>query len=74
MNEAGLNARWIRKDMSHKECQEFTRNVLNHMRERLSDYQEMYGDLYNLDVYKRQVLACDFFIFYILVLIRLHIA
>ncbi|MBR5070738.1 MAG: ribonucleoside triphosphate reductase, partial [Oscillospiraceae bacterium] len=49
MNEAGLNAKWIRKDMTHVECQEFTKRVLNHMRERLSDYQEMYGDLYNLE-------------------------
>ena len=49
MNEAGLNARWIGKDMTHKETQEFTKDVLNHMRERLSDYQEMYGDLYNLE-------------------------
>ncbi len=49
MNEAGLNARWIGKDMTHKETQEFTKRVLNHMRERLSDYQEAYGDLYNLE-------------------------
>ena len=49
MNEAGLNAKWVGKDMTHRECQEFTRDVLNHMRERLSDYQEMYGDLYNLE-------------------------
>ncbi len=49
MNEAGLNAKWIKKDLTHKECQEFTKDVLNHMRERLSDYQEMYGDLYNLE-------------------------
>ena len=49
MNEAGLNAKWIKKDMTTKECQEFTKNVLNHMRERLSDYQEQYGDLYNLE-------------------------
>ena len=49
MNEAGLNAKWIRKDMTSKETQEFTKEVLNHMRERLSDYQEMYGDLYNLE-------------------------
>lgn len=50
MNEAGLNARWVGKDMTHRECQEFTKNVLNHMRERLSDYQELYGDLYNLEL------------------------
>ena len=49
MNEAGLNAKWIRKDMTSKETQEFTKEVLNHMRARLSDYQEMYGDLYNLE-------------------------
>ncbi len=49
MNEAGLNASWISADMTQPECQEFTRDVLNHMRERLSDYQEQYGDLYNLE-------------------------
>ena len=49
MNEAGLNAKWIRKDMTSHETQEFTKEVLNHMRERLSDYQEKYGDLYNLE-------------------------
>ena len=49
MNEAGLNARWIRKDMTHVETQEFSKRVLNHMRERLSLYQEEYGDLYNLE-------------------------
>ena len=49
MNEAGLNAKWLRADMTHVEVQQFTRDVLNHMRERLSDYQEQYGDLYNLE-------------------------
>ena len=49
MNEAGLNAKWLKKDMTHKETQQFTIDVLNHMRERLSDYQELYGDLYNLE-------------------------
>ena len=49
MNEAGLNAKWVGKDMTHPETQEFTKRVLNHMRERLSDYHEMYGDLYNLE-------------------------
>lgn len=49
MNEVGLNANWLHKDMTHKETQDFTVNVLNHMREKLSDYQEMYGDLYNLE-------------------------
>jgi len=49
MNEAGLNAKWLKKDMTHKETQEWSKQVLNHMRERLSDYQEQYGDLYNLE-------------------------
>ncbi|MCD8220766.1 MAG: ribonucleoside triphosphate reductase [Clostridiales bacterium] len=49
MNEAGLNARWLRKDLTHPETQAFAKAVLNHMRERLSDYQEQYGDLYNLE-------------------------
>ena len=49
MNEAGLNAKWLRKDMTHPETQEFTKEVLNFMREKLSDYQELYGDLYNLE-------------------------
>ena len=49
MNEACLNANWIKKDLTQKEAQEFTKDVLNHMRERLSDYQEQYGDLYNLE-------------------------
>ncbi|MBQ4448082.1 MAG: ribonucleoside triphosphate reductase [Clostridia bacterium] len=49
MNEVGLNANWLRKDLTHKETKEFAKDVLNHMRERLSDYQEKYGDLYNLE-------------------------
>ena len=49
MNEVGLNAKWLRKDLTHPETQQFAKDVLNHMRERLSDYQEQYGDLYNLE-------------------------
>ncbi len=49
MNEVGLNARFLLQDMTHRETQEFAVKVLNHMRERLSDYQEQYGDLYNLE-------------------------
>ena len=49
MNEACLNAKWIRADLTTPAAQQFTKDVLNHMRERLSDYQEMYGDLYNLE-------------------------
>ena len=49
MNEVGLNANWLRADMTSPKTQAFAKDVLNHMRERLSDYQEMYGDLYNLE-------------------------
>jgi len=49
MNEVGLNAKWLRADLTHEETQKFAKDVLNHMRERLSDYQEEYSDLYNLE-------------------------
>ncbi len=49
MNEACLNAKWIACDLVNEKAQKFTKDVLNHMRERLSDYQELYGDLYNLE-------------------------
>ena len=50
MNEVGLNAPWLGCDMSDVRTQKFTQDVLNHMRERLSDYQELYtGELFNLE-------------------------
>ncbi len=49
MNEVGLNANWLRADLTNPKVQEFAKECLNHMRERLSDYQELYGDLYNLE-------------------------
>ena len=49
MNEVGLNAKWLRADLTQEKTQLFAREVLDHMRERLSDYQEKYGDLYNLE-------------------------
>ena len=50
MNEAGLNACWLKKDMTDPETQKFTKEVLEHMRNRLSDYQEQYpGELFNLE-------------------------
>ena len=49
MNEACLNANWVQKDLTHEKAQQFTKEVLNHMRERLSDYQEEYGALFNLE-------------------------
>ena len=49
MNEACLNAKWIKEDLTQEKAQKFTKEVLNFMREKLSDYQEEYGDLYNLE-------------------------
>ena len=49
MNEVGLNAKWLRADMTTEKTQQFAKDVLNHMRNRLSDYQVQYGDLYNLE-------------------------
>lgn len=49
MNEAGLNAKWLRKDLTHPETKTFAIDVLNHMRDRLPDYQEQYGALFNLE-------------------------
>ncbi|MDD2208507.1 MAG: ribonucleoside triphosphate reductase [Bacilli bacterium] len=49
MNEACLNAKWLKKDLTDETAQKFTKEVLNYMREKLSDYQEEYGDLYNLE-------------------------
>ena len=49
MNEACLNAKWLGCNLVDERAQKFTQDVLNHMRERLSDYQEQYGDLYNLE-------------------------
>lgn len=49
MNEAGLNAAWLKADLTDERVQSFAKEVLDHMRERLSDYQEQYGDLYNLE-------------------------
>ena len=49
MNEVGLNAKWLRADLTSEKVQKFAQEVLDHMRDRLSDYQELYGDLYNLE-------------------------
>lgn len=49
MNEVGLNAAWIKQDLTHADTQTFAKEVLQHMRERLVLYQEQYGALYNLE-------------------------
>ena len=50
MNEVGLNAKWIGADMTDRRTQEFSKEVLNHMRDRLGEYQVKYeGELFNLE-------------------------
>lgn len=49
MNEATLNAKWLKEDISHPKAYVFAKEVLYHMRECLSNYQEEYDDLYNLE-------------------------
>ena len=49
MNECCMNANWLRKDLGDAKALQFTKDVLNHMRTKLSDFQELYGDLYILE-------------------------
>lgn len=48
-NEMCLNAKWLGKDLTHKQSQDFVERMLNHMRERLVKYQERYHALFNLE-------------------------
>lgn len=49
-NEMCLNAKWLSKDLTHPASWDFVEKMLNHMRDRLSDYQEKYApNLYNLE-------------------------
>ena len=49
MNEAGLNARWLRAGLTDVRTQRFAKDVLRHMLDRLRLYQERTGSLYNLE-------------------------
>ena len=49
MNEACLNAKWLKKDLTNKECLKWAEKVLDFMRNKLSDFQELYGCLFNLE-------------------------
>lgn len=49
MNEAGLNARWLKAGLESGETKKFAVSVLNHMREKLIGYQMEYGNLYGLE-------------------------
>ncbi|MFA5928499.1 MAG: ribonucleoside triphosphate reductase [Candidatus Margulisiibacteriota bacterium] len=47
MNESCLN--FLKQDISAPESQAFAKEVLDHMRNKLSDFQEETGDLFNLE-------------------------
>lgn len=49
MNEACLNSKWIGKDLTHPESISWANKVLEFMRSKLSDFQETYGNLFNLE-------------------------
>ena len=49
MNEACLNAKWIKADLTQQKAQQFTKEVLVRMKEQLSDCQVTYKTLYNLE-------------------------
>lgn len=49
INEACLNAGWLKRDLWNPNAQRFAKDVLTHMKQRLLYYQEHYGDLYELE-------------------------
>lgn len=49
MNEAGLNASWLREGLADLRTQRFAREVLRHMLKRIQSYQINTGHLYNLE-------------------------
>ena len=49
MNEAGLNACWLKAGLTDVRTQRFAKDVLKHMLDRLRMYQERTGALYNLE-------------------------
>lgn len=49
MNEACLNASWLKRDLTNEECLTWAAKVLDFMRNKLSDYQQQYGNLFNLE-------------------------
>jgi len=49
MNEATINAKWINAPLYEEEAYNFSLKVLDFMRNKLSEYQEETGNLYNLE-------------------------
>ncbi|MDD2591668.1 MAG: ribonucleoside triphosphate reductase [Erysipelotrichaceae bacterium] len=49
MNEMCLNASWLRQDIGNHDSLIFSKRVLKHILFKLADYQEEYGELFNLE-------------------------
>lgn len=49
MNEACLNANWVGEDMTHTDAQQFTIRIMDHMRDKLVEFQNEYNALFNLE-------------------------
>jgi ribonucleoside-triphosphate reductase len=49
MNEACLNAKWIDNSIDNAAALAFSKRILDRMRDRLADFQEETGNLYNLE-------------------------
>lgn len=49
INEACLNAHWLKRDLWNPTAQHFAKDILQHMKDRLLYYQQHYGDLYELE-------------------------
>lgn len=49
MNEAGLNAKWLKSGMESEKTTAFAAEVLQHLREKLIQYQKEYKSLYSLE-------------------------
>ena len=49
MNEACLNASWLKKDLQDEQAQDFTLSVLKHLKAKLLQYQKQYQVPFNLE-------------------------
>ena len=49
MNEMCLNAKWINDNIASEKGYKFAQDVLDFIRNKLSDYQEQFGNLFNLE-------------------------
>lgn len=49
LNECSLNAKWVRENLINDNGRSFGEKVLEFMREKIADFQEETGNLYNLE-------------------------